>query len=245
MRGLPLQPHFPQSALIAMTAALQTPAALHLTGTDPDWATLIALVGPCALDADAANERSTREPYEALVRSIAYQQLHGKAAETILGRFLTRFPDTSFPDAAQVLATDATVMRACGFSASKVAAIHEIANKTLAGVVPTRAEAITLTDEELIARITTLRGVGRWTVEILLIFTLSRPDVLPVDDFGVREGWRHQGAAAAAQTEGDGPARRALEPLSLNSCLVFVACSGSVQAASALVKEPCVGWGEP
>ncbi|MFT3736488.1 MAG: DNA-3-methyladenine glycosylase [Rhodocyclaceae bacterium] len=172
-----------------MTSPLDTPAAQHLASTDPDWATLIALVGPCVLDA-GDKERSTREPYEALVRSIAYQQLHGKAAETILGRFLARFPDIPFPSPAQVLACDVADMRACGFSASKVAAIREIADKTLAGVVPTRAEAITLSDEELIARITTLRGVGRWTVEMLLIFTLGRADVLPVDDFGVREGWR-------------------------------------------------------
>jgi DNA-3-methyladenine glycosylase II len=168
---------------------LQTPAARHLASCDPDWATLIGLVGTCALDA-GDKERSQREPWEALVRSIAYQQLHGKAAETILGRFLARFPDTPFPSAQQILSTEPEVMRACGFSASKVAAIREIADKTLAGVVPTRAQAVTLSDEELIARITTVRGVGRWTVEMLLIFTLSRPDVLPVDDFGVREGWR-------------------------------------------------------
>ncbi|GAA5157956.1 DNA-3-methyladenine glycosylase 2 family protein [Viridibacterium curvum] len=172
-----------------MSTALDTPAARHLAACDPDWATLISLVGTCALDA-STSERSNREPYEALVRSIAYQQLHGKAAETILGRFLARFPDTPFPAPAQVLACDVADMRACGFSASKVAAIREIADKTLVGVVPTRAEATTLSDEELIARITTLRGVGRWTVEMLLIFTLGRPDIWPVDDFGVREGWR-------------------------------------------------------
>ena len=89
-----------------------------------------------------------------------------------------------------MLSTDDTAMRACGFSAGKTAAIKDIAAKAAEGVVPTRRAAARLSDEALIERLTTIRGVGRWTVEMLLIFTLGRKDVLPVDDFGVREGYR-------------------------------------------------------
>lgn len=162
-----------------------TPATLHLATRDADWATLIARVGPCGL-----TPRTEREPYEALVRAIAYQQLHGKAAEAILGRFLALYPDHAFPAPDRVLATEDTILRACGFSASKIASIRGIAQGTLDGLVPSLTLANGMADEELIARLVALRGVGRWTVEMLLMFALGRPDVLPVDDFGVREGWR-------------------------------------------------------
>lgn len=157
----------------------------HLAASDPDWAALIARIGPCTLVL-----KPQRQPYEALVRAIAYQQLHGRAAEAILGRFLALYPGKPFPLPEDVLATEEAVMRACGFSASKVVTIHGIAAGAQNGVVPALQAAGTLSDEELIARLITLRGVGRWTVEMLLMFTLGRPDILPVDDFGVREGWR-------------------------------------------------------
>lgn len=161
------------------------PASDHLAAQDDDWAGLIARVG-----APAITLQIGREPYEALVRAIAHQQLHGRAAEAILGRFIALYPDTDFPSPDQLLATDETALRACGFSLAKIATARGIAAGARDGLVPTRREADDLTDEELIARLTTLRGVGRWTVEMLLMFTLGRPDVLPVDDFGVREGWR-------------------------------------------------------
>lgn len=161
------------------------PAAAHLVACDPDWAPLIARVGPPALPL-----KPLREPWEALVRAIAHQQIHGRAAEAILGRFLALYPDTDFPTPDAVVASDDAVMRACGFSAGKVASIRGIAEGARSGLVPTLAEAQALSDDELIARLVALRGVGRWTVEMLLMFTLARPDVLPVDDFGVREGWR-------------------------------------------------------
>ncbi len=164
---------------------MDNPATRHLAALDSDWAELITRVGPCEL-----KSRDEREPYEALVRAIAYQQLHGRAAEAILGRFLALYPDAAFPLPAAVLATDDAVLRGCGFSLSKIAAIRGIAAATAEGVVPSRQDADRLSDEELIARLVALRGVGRWTVEMLLIFALGRPDVLPVDDFGVREGWR-------------------------------------------------------
>jgi DNA-3-methyladenine glycosylase II len=160
-------------------------AIAHLAATDTDFALLIEKVGPCGL-----KPKTDREPYEGLVRSIAYQQLHARAAEAIFGRFLVLYPDEAFPSPASILATDAPVMRACGFSGAKIATIRGIAEKMLDGTVPTRSAALMLSDEELIERLVTLRGVGRWTVQMLLIFTLERPDVLPVDDFGVREGWR-------------------------------------------------------
>ena len=160
-------------------------AIAHLSNADSDWTRLIEQVGPCGLQS-----HSKREPYEALIRAIAYQQLHGRAAEAITGRFLALYPDVSFPSPANILATDENILRGCGFSAAKVTTIRGIAEKTLDGLVPLRSVALTLSDEELIARLVTLRGVGRWTVEMILIFTLARPDVLPVDDFGVREGWR-------------------------------------------------------
>ncbi|NOG69247.1 DNA-3-methyladenine glycosylase [Roseicella sp. DB1501] len=131
-----------------------------------------------------------REPYEALVRAIAHQQVHGRAAEAILGRFLALHPTQAFPSPETVLATSAEAMRACGFSQSKIAAIRDIAEKSVGGLVPTRAGCAQLSDAALIERLVAIRGVGRWTVEMLLIFTLGRPDILPVDDFGVREGWK-------------------------------------------------------
>lgn len=160
-------------------------ASAFLAAVDDDWARLVSRVGPCKLE-----PHTQREPYEALVRAIAYQQLHGKAAEAILGRLIANYPDTKFPQPEQILSTSEETMRAFGFSRSKVIAIKGIAAAALEGAIPTSSVAETMNDEELIRQLVTLRGVGRWTVEMLLIFTLGRPDVLPVDDFGVREGWR-------------------------------------------------------
>jgi DNA-3-methyladenine glycosylase II len=160
-------------------------AALRHLRQDPVLKAVIKRIGPCDLGV------AQREPYEALVRSIAHQQVHGKAAEAVLGRFVALFPEASFPAPEQVLAAEFATLRGCGFSASKIAAIRDIAEKAAAGLVPTRRAAQRLSDEALIERLVTIRGVGRWTVEMLLIFTLGRPDVLPVDDFGVREGWKH------------------------------------------------------
>jgi DNA-3-methyladenine glycosylase II len=163
---------------------LGSPEALRHLRRDPVMKGVIRQVGPCTL------APARRQPFEALVRAIAHQQVHGRAAEAILGRFLALCDAPRFPSPAAVLARPPEAMRACGLSANKVLAIRDIAEKATAGVVPTRAEARRLSDEELVARLVPLRGVGRWTVEMVLIFTLGRPDILPVDDFGVREGWR-------------------------------------------------------
>jgi DNA-3-methyladenine glycosylase II len=124
------------------------------------------------------------------VRSVAYQQLHGKAAEAILARLIALFPDHAFPPPLLLLQRPDADLRVCGLSAAKVAAAKEIAAKTLDGVVPDRATAAAWSDQALIELLTQLRGVGRWTVEMLLIFSLGRADVLPVDDFAVRQGYR-------------------------------------------------------
>ena len=156
----------------------------HLS-KDERFAALIGRIGPPRLDI-----QRQRSPYEALIRAIAHQQLHGRAAEAILGRFSALFPNDAFPEPDAVIATAENSLRGCGFSAGKVAAIRDICAKALDGTVPTRRQTQRLTDAALIERLTSIRGVGRWTVEMLLIFTLGRPDVLPVDDFGVREGYR-------------------------------------------------------
>ncbi len=171
---MPARPHKPRDT-----------ASRHLAAIDPEWAALIGRVGPCGLKPDRS-----AQPFEALVRAIAHQQVHGRAAEAILGRMLALFPDATFPAPEAIAALDDAAMRACGFSGSKTAAIRDIARGAAAGIVPMRAAAARMSDARLIERLVSLRGVGRWTVEMLLIFTLGRPDILPVDDFGVREGYR-------------------------------------------------------
>jgi len=146
---------------------------------------LIRVHGPCGLTVE-----SKHSPFEALVNAVAHQQLHGKAAETILGRFRALFAPARFPTAARLVEVSDEALRGCGFSRAKTAALRDIAEKTLSGVVPTSRAIGRMSDEEIIERLTTVRGVGRWTVEMLLIFKLGRPDVLPADDFGVRNGAR-------------------------------------------------------
>jgi DNA-3-methyladenine glycosylase II len=159
--------------------------ALRHLRHDEAFAALIQRVGPPRLGV-----RRDRSLYEALMRAIAHQQLHGRAAIAILGRFEALYPGGGFPSPEQVLASPEADLRACGFSGAKIAAMRAICVATLDGTVPTRRASRRLSDEVLIERLTTIRGVGRWTVEMLLIFTLGRPDVLPVDDFGVRDGYR-------------------------------------------------------
>jgi DNA-3-methyladenine glycosylase II len=146
---------------------------------------LIKQHGECTLVPE-----TKRTPFVSLVRAVAHQQLHAAAAETILRRFRALFPRNRFPSAAQLADVTDDALRACGFSWAKIASLRDIAAKTLDGTVPSARIVSKLSDEEIIARLTNVRGVGRWTVEMYLIFTLGRPDVLPVDDFGVRSGYR-------------------------------------------------------
>ncbi len=161
------------------------PEIRHLSKTDPVMKRLIRDIGPYRL-----MPRVRRSPFESLARAIAYQQLHEKAAESILRRFVALFPAKRFPQPDDLLAMNEQAIRGAGFSQAKVAALRDLAAKTLDGTVPTGAIVRKLDDEAIIERLIAVRGVGRWTVEMLLIFQLGRPDVLPVDDFGVRNGFR-------------------------------------------------------
>lgn len=146
---------------------------------------LIRSVGPFTL-----LPRNRRSPFESLARAVAYQQLHDKAAESILKRFIALSPRRRFPKPDELLAMKSTAIRQAGFSRPKVAALRDLAAKTLDGTVPTNRVIRRLDDDAIVERLIAVRGIGRWTVEMLLIFQLGRPDVLPVDDFGVRNGFR-------------------------------------------------------
>jgi DNA-3-methyladenine glycosylase II len=161
------------------------PALRHLSKADPVMHGLIRRVGPRALV-----PQRRHPPYETLVRAIAHQQLNGRAAETILERFIALFPGKRFPEPDDVRRASAAALRRAGFSRAKIRAIKHIAAQTAAGRVPTRRTAARMSDDDLIRQLTLLRGVGQWTVQMLLMFTLGRPDVLPADDFGIREGFR-------------------------------------------------------
>jgi len=161
------------------------PEALqHLAHRDRVMGRLIQRVGPCTLK--PANRRN---PFEALVRSVAYQQLHASAAAAILRRIKALYAGKRFPGPADILATSDERLRATGLSRAKVAAIRDSAANTIEGVVPNSRAISKMSDDELLQRLTTVRGVGPWTVEMLLIFTLGRPDVLPATDYGVRRGF--------------------------------------------------------
>jgi 3-methyladenine DNA glycosylase/8-oxoguanine DNA glycosylase len=128
-------------------------------------------------------------PFDALAESIAYQQLSGKAAATIFGRVRALYPKRKWLDPEQLLATPDETLRAAGLSRAKTAALKDLAAKTIDGTVPTGRALIRMSDDEIITRLTAVRGIGRWTVEMLLLFDLGRPDVWPVDDYGVRKGF--------------------------------------------------------
>jgi DNA-3-methyladenine glycosylase II len=156
-----------------------------LARRDPLLRQLIRTHGPCTLSPGWMHT-----PYQSLIRAVVYQQLSGKAAATIFKRFLDLFPGERFPSPERLVAADEALLRTAGLSRQKAAYIRAIAEQALAGVVPTRRAALkALADEEIIERIVTVKGVGRWTVEMMLIFTLGRLDVWPVDDYGVRKGY--------------------------------------------------------
>ena len=160
-------------------------AIAHLSSVDAILGGVIRVVGPYALEADL-----DCAPFQTLAQAIAHQQLNGTAARTILGRFISGCGNGAFPTPQAVLATPEGTLRTAGFSFAKIAALRDLAAKTLEGVVPDHDILHALGDEEIIARLTQVRGIGRWTVEMMLMFRLGRPDILPVDDFGVRNGFR-------------------------------------------------------
>jgi len=156
----------------------------YLSATDPRIAALIARslrynIKPAPLI----------RPFDALAESIAYQQLSGKAAATIFGRVRALYPRRKYLDPEKILATPDESFRAAGLSRSKIAAVKDLAAKTIDGTVPSARAIARMSDEEIILRLTEVRGIGRWTVEMLLLFDLGRPDVWPVDDYGVRKGF--------------------------------------------------------
>lgn len=158
-------------------------AIRHLTACDEILGALIQQVGPCRLECKA------RTPFQALVRAIVYQQLNGTAAAAILGRLKALFPGRRLPSPERLLRMPEARLRAAGLSRAKTAALKDLAAKAVAGIVPTTRVIRSMSNAEIVERLTTVRGVGPWTVEMLLIFTLGRPDVLPATDYGVRKGF--------------------------------------------------------
>ena len=156
----------------------------HLSNTHPRFAALITQTRRFDVVA-----RPTMRPFDSLAESIVYQQLTGKAAATIFGRVRALYPRKKWLDPKQVLATPDTKLRACGLSTNKTAALKDLAAKAIDGTVPSARALTRMADEEIIERLTTVRGIGRWTVEMMLIFDLGRLDVWPVADYGVQKGF--------------------------------------------------------
>jgi DNA-3-methyladenine glycosylase II len=159
-------------------------ACRHLAQADPRLGALISRAGAFTMRPVPAQSM-----FGALVEAIVYQQLSGRAAETILRRVIAIYRPRRFPRPIDVLETPAERLRAAGLSAAKTAAIRDLAARTLDGTVPSLARVRRMSDEDIVERLTTVRGVGRWTVEMLLLFRLGRPDVLPLGDLGVRKGF--------------------------------------------------------
>ena len=157
-------------------------AIAHLKKNDAKLGVLIDRVGDFKLRLDPAPS-----PFESLVESILYQQLHGKAAATIHRRVREFFGGDPTPE--QLLGVPDDPLRAAGVSGNKIKAMRDLAAKTLAGIVPSNATIKKMPDADIVERLTEVRGIGPWTVEMLLIFRLGRPDVLPVTDYGVRKGY--------------------------------------------------------
>ncbi len=157
----------------------------HLRSSDPMLARLIESVGPFRLQLD-----KTRSLFLALAEAIVYQQLTGRAAATIFSRLRALFPHPHLgPTPQQILRVSEERLRSAGLSRAKLLSLRDLARKTADGELPDLAEVHRMEDEAIIERLTQVRGIGRWTVEMLLIFRLGRPDVLPVDDYGIRKGF--------------------------------------------------------
>lgn len=157
-------------------------AIAHLKAADSKLAALIERAGPFTLKLESA-----ASPFAALLESVIYQQLHGKAAATIHGRVLAYYGCDPTPEL--LLPTPDEILRGCGVSANKIRALRDLASRTLDGTVPSQAAIRKMSDAEIVERLTKVRGIGPWTVEMLLIFRLGRPDVFPVSDYGVRKGF--------------------------------------------------------
>ena len=159
-------------------------ATAHLAAHDEKLAELIANTIPFQLHSDHLDS-----PYEVLLKAIAYQSISGKAAATIFGRVKALASNGGTPTPQEMLKFKKPALRKAGLSGAKILAMKDLAQKTIEGVVPTLEQAEKLSDEELVKRLVSVRGIGAWTVEMFLIFRLGRPDVLPIHDLGVRKGW--------------------------------------------------------
>jgi DNA-3-methyladenine glycosylase II len=159
-------------------------AMSHLSAKDEKLAELISATVQFALDESAAPS-----PYEALLEAIAYQSISGKAAATIFGRVKRLSATGGFPTPQEMLKFRPQTLRKAGLSGAKVLAMKDLAKKTIEGVVPSMEDSEKMSDEELVKRLVSVRGIGAWTVEMFLIFRLGRPDVLPIHDLGVQKGW--------------------------------------------------------
>ena len=158
-------------------------AVRHLSASDPALARLIASVGPCRLVPEPA------EPFRALAQAVVYQQLTGKAASTILSRVVALYSPGLFPTPEQILKTPVPKLRGAGLSGGKTRALKALAARTLDGTVPSLRKLESMSDVEIVERLTEVHGIGTWTVQMMLIFRMGRPDVLPTGDYGVRKGF--------------------------------------------------------
>ncbi|HEX8697309.1 MAG TPA: DNA-3-methyladenine glycosylase [Myxococcaceae bacterium] len=172
------------SRVLLLPEAFTPQARRALTRADPTLAAMMRRVGPFRLQL-----RPLHSPFAALAESIVYQQLHGKAAASIFARLCERVGKGARFTPEALLATPESALREAGLSGAKAAAVKDLALKTQEGAVPTLAQVRRLSDEQLIERFSQVRGIGQWTVEMLLIFRLGRPDVLPVDDYAIRKGF--------------------------------------------------------
>jgi DNA-3-methyladenine glycosylase II len=165
--------------------AFDLPEALrHLSERDEQLKRLITETAPFQIDV-----QDGQSPYEVLLESITYQSISGKAAATIFGRIKALGENGRPPSPGKMVKIPTGKLRKAGLSGAKARAMKDLARKAIAGIVPTLEEALKLSDEELVKRLVSVRGIGAWTVEMFLIFRLGRPDVLPIHDLGVKKGW--------------------------------------------------------
>jgi DNA-3-methyladenine glycosylase II len=163
---------------------MESEAVKHLKSVDPVLERLIAKVGHVAIEPRGV------PPFQSHIHAIAHQQLHGKAAATILKRFQALFGNGKFPAPEQILKLNLEKLRAVGFSRSKALYVFGVAERARDGFIPTMAQCKKMTDAEIVERLTEIKGVGRWTADMFLMFNLGRLDVLPIHDFGVRKGFQ-------------------------------------------------------
>ena len=170
--------------MVCTIRLVNTKSVANLTEADPVMAELSKRLGPVRL------KPRRLPPFQSLAHAIIHQQLSGQAAGTILGRFQALFDGSRFPRPEDVIQADVERLRTAGLSRQKATYIRDLAQKTIDGAVPSLKECDSLTDAEIVERLTSIKGVGRWTVEMLLIFNQGRPDILPVHDLGVRRGFQ-------------------------------------------------------